>query len=193
MGSPVPALTTAPFWDRTSEKGALFQWSGLWWGRGDTLRRLTSSSGVVWTAFLETLVTPIQISLFKTMQSNQNGAPNRSTLDQEGIFFSFLLNIHVCVCVFNFLFYVGVQFIMGFPCDSVVKCPTLWPHGLYSPWNSPGQNTGVDNLALLLGIFPTQGLNPGLPHCRQILYQLSYQGSPRMLEWVAYPFSRGSS
>ena len=41
------------------------------------------------------------------------------------------------------------------------------------------------------GIFPTQGLNPGLPHCRQILYQLSHKGSPRILEWVDYPFSRG--
>ena len=47
--------------------------------------------------------------------------------------------------------------------------------------------------ALLQGIFPTQGLNPGLPHCRQILYQLSHQGSPRILEWVTYLFSRGSS
>ena len=44
---------------------------------------------------------------------------------------------------------------------------SLWPHGLYSPWNSPGQNTGVGCLFLLQGIFPTQGLNPGLPHCRQ--------------------------
>ena len=43
------------------------------------------------------------------------------------------------------------------------------------------------------GIFPTQGLNPGLPQCRQILYQLSHKGSLRMLEWVAYPFSSGSS
>ena len=43
------------------------------------------------------------------------------------------------------------------------------------------------------GIFPTQGLNPGLPQCRQILYHLSLLGSPRILEWVAYPFSRGSS
>ena len=71
-----------------------------------------------------------------------------------------------------------------------------WPHGLYrtswTPWNSPGQNTGVGNLSLLQGIFPTQGSNPGLPHCRQILYQLSHKGSPRILEWVAYPFSRGS-
>ena len=55
---------------------------------------------------------------------------------------------------------------------------TLQPHGLYSPWNSPGQNTGVGNLSLLQGIFPTQASNPGLPHCRRILYQLSYQGSP---------------
>ena len=70
---------------------------------------------------------------------------------------------------------------------------SLWPHGLDSPWNSPGQNTGVGRLSLLQGIFPTQGLNPGLPHCRRILYQLSRQGSPRILEWVAYPFSSRSS
>ena len=61
-----------------------------------------------------------------------------------------------------------------------------------SPWNSPGQTTGVGSLTLLQGIFPTQGSNPGLLHCRQILYQLSHQGSPRTLEWVAYPFSSGS-
>ena len=54
---------------------------------------------------------------------------------------------------------------------------SLWPRGLYSPWNSPGQNTGVGSLSLLQGIFPTQWSNPGLPHCRWILYQLSYQGS----------------
>ena len=59
--------------------------------------------------------------------------------------------------------------------------------------NSPGQNTGVGSLSLLQGIFPTQGSNPGLPHCRWILYQLSHKGSPRILEWVAYPFSSGSS
>ena len=43
------------------------------------------------------------------------------------------------------------------------------------------------------GIFPTQGLNLGLSHCRQILYSLSHQGSPRILKWIAHPFSRGSS
>ena len=70
---------------------------------------------------------------------------------------------------------------------------SLWPHGLYSPWNSPGQNTGVGSLSLLQGIFPTQESNPGLLHCRWVLHQLSHQGRPRILEWVTYPFSRGSS
>ena len=51
---------------------------------------------------------------------------------------------------------------------------SLWPHGLYSPWNSPGQNTGVGNLSLPQGIFPTQGTNPGLPHCRWILYCIGH-------------------
>ena len=69
---------------------------------------------------------------------------------------------------------------------------SLWPHGLYSPWNSPGQDTGVGSLFFLQGIFPTQESNPGLPHCRRILYQLSHKGRPRILEWVAYLFSRGS-
>ena len=57
---------------------------------------------------------------------------------------------------------------------------SLQPHVLYSPQNSPGQNTGADSHSLLQGIFPTQGSNPGLPHCRQILYQLSHQGSPQL-------------
>ena len=46
----------------------------------------------------------------------------------------------------------------------LVECNFLQPHGLYSPWNSPGNNTGVGSLSLLQGIFPPQGLNPGLPH-----------------------------
>ena len=70
-----------------------------------------------------------------------------------------------------------------------LSCPTLCNPMDCISWNSPGQNTGVGSLSLLQGIFPTQGLNPGLPHCRWILYQLSHQGSPRILECVAYPFS----
>ena len=61
--------------------------------------------------------------------------------------------------------------------NSVVS-DSLWRHGLNSPWNSPGQNNAVGSPSLLQGIFPTRKLNPGLPHCRQILYQLSYQRSP---------------
>ena len=60
------------------------------------------------------------------------------------------------------------------------SCLTLCDHGV-SPWNSPGQNTGVLSLSLLQGIFLTQELNLGLLHCRQILYQLSYEGSPSWL------------
>ena len=59
-----------------------------------------------------------------------------------------------------------------------VMSDSLRPHGLYSAWNSPGQNTGVGGLSFLQGIFPTQGSNPGLLHWRWILYQLSYEMSP---------------
>ena len=66
---------------------------------------------------------------------------------------------------------------------------SLQPHGLYSPWNSLGQNTGVGSLSLLQGIFPTQGANllqvDSLPAVSP--------GSPRILAWVAYPFSSRSS
>ena len=89
----------------------------------------------------------------------------------------FLCSLSLC-----FLIVSGVEhlFMCLLAISSLVKvtqsCLTLRPHGLYSPWNSPGQNTGVGSLSLLQGIFPTQGLNWGLLHCRWILYQLSYQG-----------------
>ena len=79
-----------------------------------------------------------------------------------------------------------------------VVSDSLWPHGLQPTrllcsWDSPGKNTGEGCHTLLQGIFPTQGLNPRLPHCGQILFCLNHQGSPRKLELVTYPFSRGSS
>ena len=52
---------------------------------------------------------------------------------------------------------------------------SLWPHGLYRQWDSPDWNTGGGSLSLLQGIFPNQGLNPGLQYCKQILYQLSHR------------------
>ena len=80
----------------------------------------------------------------------------------------------------------------------LVMPDSLQPHELSPPGSfvhgdSPGKNTGVGCHGLLQGIFPTEGSNPGLLHCGQILYCLSHQGNPRILEWVAYPFSRGSS
>ena len=63
--------------------------------------------------------------------------------------------------------------------DSIPAEPQGKPRGLHSPWNSPDQNTGVGSLSLLQGVFPIQELNWGLLHCRQIIYQLSYQGSPQ--------------
>ena len=92
---------------------------------------------------------------------------------------------------------------VGRPCNTTIKCiyantSTKWKslscvQLFVSPWNSPGQKAGMDSLSLIQEIFPTQGWNPDLPHCRQILYQLSHKGSPGILDWVSYPFSRGPS
>ena len=73
-----------------------------------------------------------------------------------------------------------------------VVSDSLWPHGLYSPYNSLGQNTRVGSLSLLQGNFPTQRSNPGLLHCRQILYHLSHKGSPIIRMLVHLIFSQSS-
>ena len=80
----------------------------------------------------------------------------------------------------------------------LVVSDSLWHRGLLPskllcPGKSPGKDAGVDCHFLLQVIFLTQASNPGLLHCRQILYHMSYQGSPRILGWVAYPFSRKTS
>ena len=83
-------------------------------------------------------------------------------------------------------------------CLVAQACPTLCDPmdcslpGFSVYGDSPSKNTGVSCHALLQGIFPTQGSKPGLPSCRRILYCLSHQGGPRILEWVAYPISGGS-
>ena len=102
------------------------------------------------------------------------------------------LNIFIKIC-FCFLIVAILVSVKAQSTSHSVMSDSLQPHGLFSPWNSPGQNPGVGSLALFQGIFPTQESNPGLPHCRRILYQLSHKGSPRVLGWVAYPFSSGSS
>ena len=81
-------------------------------------------------------------------------------------------------------------------CLVTQSCPNLCNPLVCSPpgsSHSPGKNTGVGCHALLQGTFSTQGSNPGLPLCRWILYHLSHQGSPRILEWIAYPFFRGTA
>ena len=79
------------------------------------------------------------------------------------------------------------------PRDQTQVSRTLWADSLPAEPQGKPKNTGVGSLSLLQGIFPTQGSNPGLLHCRQILCQLSHQGSPRILESVAYPFFSRSS
>ena len=84
-------------------------------------------------------------------------------------------------------------------CSVTQLCPTLCCPINCSPpdfsvfGDYPRKNAGVGCNVLLQGIFPTQGLNSSSPYCRQILYHLSHQASPKILEWVAYPVSRGSS
>ena len=84
-------------------------------------------------------------------------------------------------------------------CLVIQSCPTLChamdcsPPGSSVLGDSPGNNTGVGCHTLLQRIFPTQGSNSGLLHCSWIFYHLGHQVSPWILEWVAYPFSRGSS
>ena len=72
-------------------------------------------------------------------------------------------------------------------CESrSVESNSLRPQGLYTPWDSPGQDTGVGCLSLLQSIFPTQGSNLGLPYCRQVVYQLSHQGNPLSIYLPTY-------
>ena len=108
--------------------------------------------------------------------------------------FIVIINIHSIPCVVHHILVACCAV-----CLVTQSCPTVCDPvdcslpGTSVHGDSPCKNTGEGCHALLQGIFPTQGLNPGLLHCRQILYRLSYQGSPRILQWVAYPFSRRSS
>ena len=64
---------------------------------------------------------------------------------------------------------------------------SLRPHGLYSPWNSPGQSARVGSLSLLQGILPTQRLNPGLPHCRRMdSLPTEISGKPNREDYVSH-------
>ena len=79
---------------------------------------------------------------------------------------------------------------VSFSCSIIPS--SLWPHGLQPtrllcPWDFPGKDAGVGCHFLLQRIFPTQGSNPGLLHCRQILYWMSYKGSPIIMVFYSKP------
>ena len=129
------------------------------------------------TAAVEQWVEECGTTLFPPVLSLVSGCagcgPPAKPLSSEGCFAptalwfaSFLLPFQFSGCI-SLLLLALVQRVVS---DS------SQPHGLYSPWNSPGQNTGLGSLFLLQVIFPTQGSNPGLPHCGWILYQLSHKG-----------------
>ena len=96
------------------------------------------------------------------------------------------MNIYTYVCE-----QISLYIAMG--CASLLSCVLLCDPmdcsllGSSVHGDSPGKNTGVGCHTLLQGIFPTQGSNPGLLHCRQILYRLSHQGRWRILEWLPCP------
>ena len=99
------------------------------------------------------------------------------------------LCVCVCVCMYVCVYvcvYIYIYtYIYAVLCLMAQSCLTLQTHDC----KSPVKNTGVGWHVLLQWIFPIQGSNPGHPHCRWILYSLSHHGSPRILEWVVYPFS----
>ena len=153
---------------------------------------------VCWAQLCLTLCNPMD---FSPPSSSVHGVFQAAILELVAISFSrrsYQTRDRTCVsCIDTQILYTSTTWEAYFQYEmneshSVVP-KSLQGHRLYSPWNSPGQKTAVGSHSLLQQIFPTQGLNPGLPHWKQILYQLSHQGSPRILGWLAYPFSSGSS
>ena len=128
--------------------------------------------GATWEAQQESLPKrKVSPSLDAKLCSRKSGRVHHTHKEQNNINSSYLTA--ALGIIFSYL--IGSEKVKV---KVVRSCPTLCdPHGLNSPWNSPGQNTEVGSLSLLQGIFPTHGLNAGLPHCRRILYQLSYQES----------------
>ena len=121
--------------------------------------------------FMNKLICPIKVSFCKCQRIGIMQIISLVTMERRNnniyyVFYSMKVKVKSCSVMSN----------------------SLRPHGVYGSWNSPGQNTGVDSLSLLWGIFPTQESNQGLLHCRWILYQLSYQGSS--LTWLLLGLSQ---
>ena len=104
------------------------------------------------------------LTMSKATSSSRMGLNNQSPLEMPS----------------GWHFWIFPQCLIGVSFRKNDSANLSWPQRQYSPRNSPGQNTGVGSLPLLQGIFPTQGLNPGLLHCRRILYQLSHREAIRI-------------
>ena len=131
----------------------------------------------VWDQYVHTVLFKMDNQQGPTVKHRELCSRLRGSLDGRGVWSGYcaVLSLVTQSCL-----------TLGDPMDCTLPGSSV--HG-----DSPGKNTGVDSLFLLQGIFPNQGSNPDLPRCRQILYLLSHQRSPVILEWVAYPFSRGTS
>ena len=128
--------------------------------------------------------------LFRNIFSHRNSKPQndfKTAYQQIFSLLEFYQQIFSLLCLFLQISQWHVPWVIsvrGYMCCArSFSCVwLLWPHGLQStkflcPWDSPGKKTCVGCPALLQGNFPTQRLNPGLPHCRWILYQVSHQES----------------
>ena len=95
----------------------------------------------------------------------------------QGFFFSFLIFPFGWSKILWLHFKNIKKKVKSLSCVQLFATPWTIPTRLLGPWHSPGKSTGVGCHFPLQGIFPTQGSNPGLPHCKQTLYHLSHQGS----------------
>ena len=112
-------------------------------------------------------------------------------------FLIYYMCVYVCVCVCVYLVFIHYSWHRA-PKTLVkwkgnllshvwlIAIPWTLFHQVLCPWNSPGKNTGVGSHSLPQGIFPNQGSNPGLPHCRQILYHLSHRESQNSCNFLGF-------
>ena len=123
---------------------------------------LSNDKGIYnkWVYFMWSLWISLLLSLAKAISSS--------------LHIIWKIKFHPCLCMLSSNF---MRHFLESESHSVVS-DSLWPHGLYSLWNSPGQNMGMGSLSLLQVILPTQGSNPGLLYHRWIPYQMSHKGSP---------------
>ena len=122
--------------------------------------------------------------VLRFMGSKRVGHDWATELNWTGLCVILIASTTVSCCENHNNLYTVFQYSLALACalSRSVVSDSLQRHGqqpsrLLCPWNFPGKNTGVGCYFLLQGIFPTLGLNPGLPHCRQTLHHLSHQGS----------------